>query len=138
MSEAERTLTGCPVTTNARKSVSHNTRPGPKKYVKERSLTWSHGTINGVWRQHSSTSISVALENPVKVFSYDSKDDTVYIQTMTCDILSKEETMEASSDRHRPQVSDFQDDDNLSLAYQQHQFQGPPTITTSYQIRCHR
>jgi hypothetical protein len=40
------------------------------------------------------------------------------------DILSKEETMETSSDRHRPQVSDFQDDDTLRFAYQQHQFHG--------------
>ncbi len=46
------------------------------------------------------------------------------MQTMTCGILSKEETMEASSDRRRPQVSDFQDDDTLRVAYQQHQFHG--------------
>jgi hypothetical protein len=83
-----------------------------------------HGVTNGVWRQHSSTSISVALETPVQVFSYDSKDDTVYIQTMTSVILSKEETMEASSDHRRPQVFDFQDDDNLRITYQQHQFHG--------------
>jgi hypothetical protein len=32
--------------------------------------------------------------------------------------------MEVSLDRRRPQVSDFQDDDTLRLAYQQHQFHG--------------
>jgi hypothetical protein len=31
----------CPVATNGRKSVRHNTRPGPKRYDKERSLTWN-------------------------------------------------------------------------------------------------
>jgi hypothetical protein len=31
----------CPVATNARKSGRHNARPGPKKYGKEWSLTWS-------------------------------------------------------------------------------------------------
>jgi hypothetical protein len=66
--------------------------------------------------------ISDVLEKPLQVFSYDSKDDTVYMQTMTCCILSKEETMEASMVRRRPQVSDFQDDDTLRLAYHQHQF----------------
>ncbi len=64
------------------------------------------------------------LVTEVQVFSYDSKDDTVYMQTMACGILSKEETMEASLDRHRPQVSDFQDDDTLRFTYQQHQFHG--------------
>ena len=46
--------------------------------------------------------ITMHLKKPVQVFSYDSKDDTVYMQTMVCGILSKVETMEASSDRHRP------------------------------------
>ncbi len=68
--------------------------------------------------------IELYLKRSVQVFSYDSKDDTVYMQTMVCGILSKKETMEVSSDRRRPQVSDFQDDDTLSLAYQQHQFHG--------------
>ena len=68
--------------------------------------------------------IALHLKKPVQVFSHDSKDDTVYMQTMVCGILSKEETMEVSSDRRRPQVSDFQDDDTLRLAYQQHQFHG--------------
>ncbi len=54
--------------------------------------------------------IALHLKKPVQVFSYDSKDETVYMQTIACDILSKEETIEASSDRRRPQVSDFQDD----------------------------
>jgi hypothetical protein len=66
-----------------------------------------HGSTNGVWRQHSSTSITFHLKKTVQVFSYGSKDDTVYMETMACVILSKEETMEVSSDRHRPQVSDF-------------------------------
>ena len=61
--------------------------------------------------------IALHLKKPVQVFSYDSKDDTVYIQTISCGILSKEETMEASSDLHRPEVSDFQDDDILRLTY---------------------
>ncbi len=69
-------------------------------------------------------SITLYLKKPVQVFSYDSKDDTVYMQTIACGILSKEETMEVSSDRHRPQVSDFQDDDTLRLVYHQHQFHG--------------
>jgi hypothetical protein len=68
--------------------------------------------------------IALHLKKPVQVFSYDSKDETVYMQTIVCGILSKEETIEASSDRRRPQVSDFQDDDTLRLAYQQHQFHG--------------
>ena len=68
--------------------------------------------------------LALHLKKPVQVFSYDSKDDTVYMQTMACGILSKEETMGASSDRHRPHVSDFKDDDTLRLAYQQHQFHG--------------
>jgi hypothetical protein len=68
--------------------------------------------------------IALYLKNPVQVFSYDSTDDTVYMKTITCGILSKEETMESSSDHHRPQVSDFQDDDTLSLSYQEHQFHG--------------
>jgi hypothetical protein len=67
-----------------------------------------HGTTNGVWRQHS-----VTIKKTVQVFSYDSKDDTVYIHTISSGFLSKEETMEASSDRHRPPLSDFQDDDTL-------------------------
>ena len=69
-------------------------------------------------------SIVLHLKNPVQVFSYDLKDETVYMQTIACGILSKEETIEASSDRRRPQVSDFQYDDTLRLAYQQHQFHG--------------
>ena len=81
-----------------------------------------HVATNGVWRQHSATSNSAALEKPVQVFSYDSKDDTVYMQTIACGNLSKEETMEVSSDRRRPQVSDFEDADTLRLVYQQHQF----------------
>ena len=36
--------------------------------------------------------------------------------------VSKEETMDVSSDRRRPQVSDFEDADTLRLVYQQHQF----------------
>ncbi len=68
--------------------------------------------------------IALHLKKPVQVFSYDSKDETVYMQTIACGILSKEETMEASSDRYRPRVSDFQDDDTLRIAYQQHQFHG--------------
>ncbi len=63
--------------------------------------------------------IELNLKKPVQVFSYDSKDETVYMQTIPCGILSKEETIETSSDRRRPQVSDFQDDDTLRLAYQQ-------------------
>ncbi len=62
--------------------------------------------------------ITLYLKKSVQVFSHDSKDDTVYMKTIACVILSKEETMEASSDRHRPQVSHFQDDDTLRLAYQ--------------------
>jgi hypothetical protein len=77
-------------------------------------MVYIHGTTNGVWRQHSVTSNSDTLEKTGPVFSYDSKDDTVYIQTIDCGILSKEETMEVSSDRHRHQVSDFQDDDTLT------------------------
>ena len=66
--------------------------------------------------------ISLYLKKPVQVFSYDSKDDTIYMQTIACGNLSKEETMEVSSDRRRPQVSDFVDADTLRLVYQQHQF----------------
>jgi hypothetical protein len=66
--------------------------------------------------------IALHLKKPVQVFSYDSKDETVYMQTIACGILSKEETIEASSDRRRPQVSDFEDADTLRLVYQQHQF----------------
>jgi hypothetical protein len=68
--------------------------------------------------------IALHLKRPVQVFSYDSKDDTIYMQTIACGNLSTEETMEVSSDRRRPQVSDFQDDDALRLAYQQQQFHG--------------
>jgi hypothetical protein len=64
-----------------------------------------------------SQAITLHLKKPVQFFSYDSKDDTVYIQTISCGILSKEETMESSSDLHRPEVSDFQDDDILRLTY---------------------
>jgi hypothetical protein len=46
--------------------------------------------------------IALHLKKPVQVFSYDSKDDTVYMKTMVCGILSKVETMETSSDRRRP------------------------------------
>jgi hypothetical protein len=66
--------------------------------------------------------IALYMKRPVQVFSYDSKDDTIYMQTIACVNLSKEETMEVSSDRHRPQVSDFEETDTLRLAYQQHQF----------------
>ena len=66
--------------------------------------------------------IALHLKRPVQVFSYDSKDDTIYMQTIACGNLSKEETMEVSSDRRRPQVSDFEDTDTLRLVYQQHQF----------------
>ena len=68
--------------------------------------------------------IALHLKKTVQVFSYDSKDDTVYMQTIACGILSKEETIETSSDRRRPQVSDFQDDDTFRLVHQQHQFHG--------------
>ncbi len=80
------------------------------KYVKNRSLTWNItlqvGTLEGE-RQRTvkewSTfmgqpteyadnillqAIPLHLKNPVQVFSYDSKHDTVYMQTIPCVILS--------------------------------------------------
>ncbi len=103
---------------NARKSARHNVRPGPQKYGKDRGQPTEYG--DNILLQ----AVTMNLRKPVQVFSYNSKDDTDYMQTMDCGILSKEETMETSSDRRRPQVSDFQDDDTLRFAYQQHQFHG--------------
>ncbi len=68
-------------------------------------MVHTQGGNKGARRQHSVTCNSAALEktgaslllNPKP--SYDSKDDTIYMQTIACGNLSKEETMEVSSDR---------------------------------------
>ena len=77
--------------------------------------------------------IELNLKKPVQVFSYDSKDENVYMQAIACGILSKEETMEASSDRRRPQVSTFRTTTLSGSHTSNTNSMGPPA---SYQIRC--
>jgi hypothetical protein len=119
-SEVENTMCQDMSGGNDRKEISKAQRETRTKEIRQGEKEWF--TFMGQPTEYGDNillqAIELYLKKPVQVFSYDSKDDTVYMQTMVCDILSKEETMEVSSDRHRPQVSDFQDDDTLRLAYQ--------------------